>query len=357
MPLIEILVAIIVLSILVFIHELGHFSVAKKLGIGVEEFGLGLPPRLWGKKVGETIYSVNWLPFGGFVKLTGEDPEDESNPKDKAALKKHFWARSKKERAAVLLAGVTMNFLLAVLIISYIFTQGVFVPTEQVHVEKVQENSPAALAGIQDGDVIVSLDGQSITKTETLISLTKEKAGETLPLVVRRGEATLTLTLTPRKDPPPDEGPLGVVISNLEERKYPWYQAPFYGLIEAFRMSYLMLALLGDLVWRLVTFQPIGGDTVAGPIRIIEEVGKASQQGIMSVLNIMGLLSLNLAIFNLLPIPALDGGRLLFVVLEKFIGHKVRPRIELMAHQLGMVFFISLLVLVTINDLLRKFNG
>src|SRR5687767_3578783 len=107
MPLVEILVAIIVLSILVFIHELGHFSVAKKLGIGVEEFGLGLPPRVWGKKIGETIYSFNWLPFGGFVRLTGEDPEEEGKVHDKGKLKKYFWARSKKERAAVLLAGVT----------------------------------------------------------------------------------------------------------------------------------------------------------------------------------------------------------------------------------------------------------
>src|SRR3989338_1812809 len=176
--LITILVFGIVLSILVFVHELGHFLVAKKLGIRVEEFGFGLPPRIWGKRFGETIYSVNWLPIGGFVKLAGEDIEEFDKPLTSEEKRRYFFARSKKERAAVLLAGVTMNFLLAVVIISFIFTQGVFVPTDRVHVEKVLEDSPAALSGLREKDIIVSFAGTPIKTSEDLIKKTREKAGE-----------------------------------------------------------------------------------------------------------------------------------------------------------------------------------
>ena len=354
--LITILVFGIVLSILVFVHELGHFLVAKKLGIRVEEFGFGLPPRIWGKRFGETIYSVNWLPIGGFVKLAGEDIEEFDKPLTSEEKRRYFFARSKKERAAVLLAGVTMNFLLAVVIISFIFTQGVFVPTDRVHIEKVVANGPADAAGIKEKDVIVSFGGQKIKTSEDLIRITKERVEQPMDVVIERSGERVTLNVTPRRNPPKDEGPMGVVISNLEERKYAWYQAPFYGLMEALNISYQMIVSLGTLLWRLLTFQKLSAD-IAGPIGIAQATGQAVQYGVMAVLQLMGILSLNLAIINVLPIPALDGGRLLFVVLEKFIGKRVKPQAERMAHQIGMIFLLALIGLVTINDLLRLFRG
>ena len=370
--LLTILVFIIVLSMLVFVHELGHFMVAKKLGICVEEFGFGLPPRLWGKRIGETVYSINWLPIGGFVKLSGEDEAEvqssilqptslvgkpaQNKTQSSKELRRYFFARSKKERAAVLLAGVTMNFFLAVVIISFIFTQGVFVPTERVHVEKVLEDSPAALSGLREKDIIVSFAGTPIKTSEDLIKKTREKAGEQMSMVVVRDGQELTLIVTPRKDPPSNQGPMGVVITNLEEKKYPWYQAPFYGMKEALNMSYLMIVSLLQLLWRLVTFQPVSAE-VAGPIGIAQATGRAVQYGVMAVLQLMGILSLNLAIINVLPIPALDGGRLLFVVLEKFMGRRIKPQAERMAHQIGMVVLLALIGLVTINDILRLFRG
>ena len=352
---ITVIVFIIVLSILVFIHELGHFLVAKKLGIRVEEFGFGLPPRIKGIKRGETVYSINWLPIGGFVKLSGEDVDEELKI-PQPEIHRYFFARSKKERAAVLLAGVTMNFLLAVVVISYIFTQGVFVPTERVHIDKISDNSPASAAGLQAKDVIISLAGKTIRTSDDLVSTTKAHLGEPIDVQIERAGASLTLTVVPRKDPPKNEGPMGVVISNLEEKKYLWYQAPYYGLIEALKMSYLMISSLAGLLFRLVTFQPAGVE-VAGPIGIAQATGQAVKYGIMAVLQLVGVLSLNLAIINVLPIPALDGGRLLFVVLEKFLGRRVKPQAERVAHQIGMVFLLALILLVTVNDILRLIRG
>lgn len=353
---VTIIVFVLILGILVFIHELGHFTVAKKLGIRVEEFGFGLPPRIWGKKKGETIYSINALPIGGFVRLAGEDPDEISQKLTPTEKRRLFWARSKKERAAVLLAGVTMNFLLAVAIISFIFTQGVYVPTDRVHIEKVIADSPAETAGIKEKDEVISFAGKTIANSEELIQITKENAGKEVILEVDRNGQPFSFTLTPRVDPPADQGPLGIVISNLEERKYPWYQAPFYGTIEALKMSYIMLATFGSLVWRLVTFQAINVD-VAGPIGIAQATGQAVQVGANAVLQLMGILSLNLAIVNLLPIPALDGGRLMFVILEKFLGRRVKPRAELIAHQIGMAFLLALILLITVNDVLRILRG
>ena len=145
-----VLPTLVLLSILVFVHELGHFLVAKKIGVKVEEFGFGLPPRVWGKKFGETIYSINWLPIGGFVRLLGEDVEEEEVIiTSREEKRRYFWARSKKERAAVLLAGVAMNFTLAVIISSFIFMRGVYVPSDRVHVVKVTPGSPADQAGLR----------------------------------------------------------------------------------------------------------------------------------------------------------------------------------------------------------------
>ncbi len=345
----------LILSVLVFVHEFGHFMMAKKIGVKVEEFGFGLPPRIWGIKKGETLYSINWLPIGGFVKLAGEDEQEPlaiSGQLSDKEKKRFFFARNKKERAAILLAGVTMNFILAVIIVSYIFTQGVLTPTDRVHVYKVAADSPASQAGILENDTIIKFDNQTIKNTSDLINITQKRAGEVSNVLVNRGGQELILLLTPRKDPPAGQGPLGVEISNLEEKKYPWYQAPFYGLLETLNMTYLMLVSLGALLFKLITFQPVGAE-VAGPIGIAQATGQAVNYGIMAVLQLAGLLSLNLAIINVLPIPALDGGRLMFVILEKFIGKRIKPRAERVAHQIGMAFLLALIVLVTVNDVLR----
>lgn len=392
--LLTLIVFLIILSLLVLVHELGHFLAAKKFGIKVEEFGFGLPPRILGVNYKGTIYSINWLPIGGFVKLYGEDEEETSLTSDggRPILSKvegeamtpprwtnrAFFAKPKLVRMAVLLAGVTMNFLLAVVVISYIFSQGVFVPTEKVFIREVASGSPAELAGFKVNDEVLVVAGQKITKTEQFVEITKKNVGQEISVEVLRqadnpcakeqkvlgaypglkischGE-NVVVFVTPRASPPKGEGPIGVAISNLEERKYPWYQAPFLGTIEAFKLSGLMVVELEKILVKLITFQPVG-EEVAGPLGIAQATGEAVKFGWIAVLQLLGLLSLNLAVVNILPFPALDGGRLLFVGIEAITGKKVKPRWERWAHQIGMGILLGLIVLVTINDLLRIFK-
>jgi len=359
------------------IHELGHFITAKKLGILVEEFGFGLPPRIWGKKIGETTYSINWLPIGGFVKLYGEDAEEprtkdqELSTKDKKSSefsvlssqleKRAFYSRPVWQRIVVLVAGVAMNFILGIVIISYLFTQGVMVPTDRVHIEKIVSGSPAEVAGLKEKDVILKLRTKNqelktidteIKKSEDLIDTTKEHLGQQIILVVEREGKELELTLTPRKDYPADEGPMGVTISTYEEKKYSLAQAPILGTKEALILSWELVKGIGTTIWKLISFQPVSKD-VAGPIGIAQITGEAVKFGQNAVLELLGLLSLNLAIVNILPFPALDGGRLLFVLIEGATGRRLKATWERYVHQIGMAILLALILLVTINDLIR----
>lgn len=357
------LVFFLILSILVFIHELGHFTVARLIGVHVEEFGFGLPPRIWGKKVGNTVYSVNWLPIGGFVKLSGEDDEEVDKTKMKSLSKKeYFFARSKKERVAILLAGVTMNFLLAWGITTYLLTQGVYQTTGRVHIVKVVPSSPAQQAGLQPNDTIIKVytpnleSEQAIHVPGDLVQYVKLHAGEHLKFAIGRGNSTLTVDMVPRKVYPPDQGPTGISISDLELHTYPISEAPVEGLKETLTRAKDMLAGIGTLLWRLAQLKPAGAD-VAGPIGIAQVTGQAVKFGFNAVLEFMSILSLNLAVLNALPIPALDGGRVLFVFLEKILGRRVRPAFERSTHQIGMIILLFLVLLISINDILRIAHG
>ncbi|MBI3577051.1 RIP metalloprotease RseP [Candidatus Gottesmanbacteria bacterium] len=350
--LLTVLTFFLVLSILVFIHELGHFLAAKYFGVGVEEFGFGLPPRIIGKKIKGTMYSLNWLPIGGFVKLAGEDDDESQKVKGKRQkFGKFFWARSKKERAVILIAGVFMNFVLAVGITTFLIHQGVNEPAGRVHVEKVQPGTPAQKAGLEPGDII-----QSFHTAKDLIDDTKKHAGQKVTLTVLRDGKELTLSLTPRKDPPPGEGAMGVVISDLEKKTYPLSEAPWKAIQINLERARDMLVSLGSTLWRLVTLQPLRAE-VAGPIGIAQVTGEAVKFGFKAVLELMSILSLNLAVLNILPFPALDGGRLAFVFVEKLIGRKIRPAFERSTHQIGMIILFILILLVSLNDILRLARG
>lgn len=366
--LLTLIVFFTILSILVFVHELGHFFAAKKFGIKVEEFGFGLPPRLWGKKRGETVYSINWLPIGGFVKLLGEDAEDELKDQRSKIRKKDqkraFYARPIWQRTIVLCAGVAMNFLLAVVVISYLFTRGVMVPTNRVHVEKVLPDTPAEAIELQKGDIIKKLKAQNadsktdekvISEGSDLIQFTKAHLGQVLIITIDRAGQELSFSIIPRKIYGQNEGPMGIIISNYEKKIYPVWEAPVKGLIESLSISWEIAKGIGKTLWKLVTLQNLSKD-VAGPIGIAQMTGEAIKFGQGAVLEMLGLLSLNLAIVNILPFPALDGGRLLFVFIEASTGRRVRAKWERIIHQIGMIVLLSLLFLVTVNDLMRIFG-
>jgi len=352
--LLTIVVFIVILSILIFVHEFGHFIVAKKTGMKIEEFGFGYPPRIWGKKIGETIYSINALPIGGFVKILGEELGEKVVKEDE---KKTFYSKSKKARTAVLLAGVLMNFLLAVVAFSIIYTKiGIPTKTEKVSIVGIAENSPAAEAGFKLGDVVISVDGEKIKSNESFIQATEEKAGQEMLIGIERGEESLTLLITPREDPPEGEGPLGVVISQMEMKFYPFWQMPIRGSIEGFKEAFawtrLVLGAFGGMIIRLFTAGEMPRD-IAGPVGIFQITSSAVQSGYLAVLQFLGILSVNLAILNILPFPALDGGRLVFIGYEVVTGRRPKPSLERWINTVGMVFLIFLLFLVTINDIAR----
>lgn len=360
---ITIIAFILILSILVLIHEFGHFMVAKKLGIKVEEFGFGFPPRVWGYKRGETIYSINLLPFGGFVKLYGEDAagggslkkqDEEEKFKD---VKRAFFARPAWQRAIIVFAGVVMNFALAVVIISYLFaTQGVAIPGKNIRLVQVIHNSPASTAGLKIGDYITSIDGQKLNDTQAFVKETRKNVGKEVSLTVKRGDKSFTVSLVPRKVYPKNEGPIGIGISNVEVKKYKWYEAPFYGTYEALKFSYLIAKGLEDMVANFVLHgtKPTG---VAGPVGVAQLTGQAVTLGFNATLWFMALLSLNLAVLNVLPIPALDGGRLFFILIELVTRKKVNQKYESYAHAAGLIVLLGFLVLVTVLDVLRLVSG
>lgn len=342
---------LVILTILVLIHECGHFIAARLIGVRVEEFGLGLPPQIWGRKFGETVYSINWLPIGGFVRLAGEDAEKDQKSK------KYFCARSKKERAVILSAGVFMNFLLAVGITMFLLVHGVKEPVGRVHVETVMAGTPAAAAGFAVGDIITDLPGfHNPTTTNQIIQYTKTNAGKKIDITILRAGGEYHLSLIPRVNPPPGQGPMGIAISNLELHRYTLLEAPGKALGITLSRARDMLVSLGTTVARLAALKAPQAE-VAGPIGIAQVTGQAVKFGWEAVLEFAGILSLNLAVLNILPIPALDGGRLAFVFLEKIFRKRVNPIFERNAHQIGMIILFALIILVSINDIIRLAHG
>ena len=361
--LVTIVAFILILSLLVLIHELGHFLLAKRFGIKVEEFGFGFPPRVFGKRIGETLYSINLLPVGGFVKLYGEDAAGGgkvggAKVKNKNYdLKRAFFARSAWQRALIVLAGVVMNFLLAVVLISYLFaTQGVSIPGKTVRIVEVLKDGPSYVAGIKNDDIILSINAKMVEKNEDFIAETKAHLGEAVTVRVKRGEKIIAITLIPRLESPKGEGPLGVGISNIEIKKYSWYEAPFFGTVEALKFSYLIGKGLFDMLINLVLHgqKPTG---VAGPVGVAQLTGQAVSYGFNATMWFVALLSLNLAVLNVLPIPALDGGRLFFILIEMVTRKKINQRYEAYAHAVGLVVLLGLIVLITVFDVVRIFSG
>jgi len=359
------LIFLLILSVLVLIHEAGHYFVAKRLGVKVEEFGFGFPPRVFGKKIGETIYSINLLPIGGFVKLYGEDevgggkiPVQSSKFKVQSKdIKRAFFARPVWQRASIVLAGVIMNFVLAVVIVSYLFAiVGVPTPAKHVIVQAVVSNSPADKAGLKQGDTILALNGEKITETVQLINDTKKHLGETISLQIQDAQNHLkTVMLMPRVKSPASEGAMGVAIAKAKITKYPWYQAPFVGTQEVLNESWLILKGLGQAINQAAVQHQVPKG-LAGPIGIEQLTGTFVKEGINSILFWVSVLSLNLAILNVLPIPALDGGRLFFILIEGITGKKVNPQFEAYTHAIGMALLFSLIFFISAREIVLLIN-
>ncbi len=356
-----VIVFIIILALLVFVHELGHFLVAKRYGVKVEEFGFGFPPRIWGIKRGGTLYSLNWIPLGGFVKILGEDGEEKENPNSFAHKK--IWQRS-----SILAAGVIMNILLAIALAGLGYTIGL--PTAiddaqeaagaQVQIVAVAADSPAALAGIKAGDTVVSLQSQDspqikeISRAADFQDFANQHKGQEILLHLRRGQQVFAVEATPRANPPTGEGPLGVALARVVIQSYPWQRAIFEGGAAVLSLTWATLAGLGHLLWQLVWHTRVVGE-LTGPVGIFSLTGQAAQLGFVYLLQLTVILSINLAIVNIMPWPALDGGRLLFLLIEKIKGRPIKQTLEKAIHTIGFVLLILLMVLVTLRDIVKIF--
>ncbi|MGI5840634.1 MAG: M50 family metallopeptidase [Patescibacteria group bacterium] len=348
----NVIIFIVALSILVLVHEFGHYFAAKRTKVKVEEFGLGLPPRITGKKIGETIFSLNWLPIGGFCKLYGEDGGGEGN---RAFNNKNPW-----QKMLIVLGGVLMNLFLAVVIFTIVYAiLGVPSETDRVKVVGVAPESPAAIAGLEEEDWIIKVGEEVIESPDELTNEVEKYKGESVELLVESGGHEKTVTVEVRENPPEGEGGMGVAISNTEMVKVPWYQ--FYkGIVAGFEEAYFWGKIIVGGVASMVGGLLSGNvpKDVSGPIGMFEATSTIKEsQGMLAVVHFFGVVSVNLAVVNVLPFPALDGGRIIFVLYELISGRKANQRVESIINSIGMVILLGLIVLITAGDIARLINN
>jgi regulator of sigma E protease len=346
---------IVVLGLLVFVHELGHFAVAKWAGIRVEEFGFGFPPRMLTLfKRGETEYTLNWLPVGGFVRMVGESGGDVTDPRS-------FASKSKLARAAVLVAGSTMNMLLPVILFAIVAMMGVpdGDPTGRVEVVGVETGSPAAEAGIQPGDEILFVGNQRVMDVGQLQALVQRFEGREVMVDVQRDGEMLDFALQPRQLDEQESAKIGVAIINQREIvRHDPFNALVMGVRQTAAVFVLMIQGFSNLIGGLFTGATDAG-AVAGPLGIAQATGEIARTGrLENLINFAAFLSINLAIINMLPIPALDGGRLLFIGVEALRGGKrISPEREGLVHLVGMLLLLGLMAFISIIDVQRIIGG
>lgn len=352
---------IIVLGVLILIHELGHFIAAKKAGVKVEEFAFGFPPRIWSKKRGETTYVINAIPIGGYVKMLGE--------LEKSSDKRAFENQSRWRRFVISIAGVTANVILAWLILTIGFIIGMAplvsspdaIPGKKISTEivvaEVVKDSPADKAGFAQGAYISSATTNGGTTNFTSISqfsrFTASHRGETVVFNYKIDNKTSNKEVTLSKDKEASLGVLGIEHSIV---RVPWYKAPYVALRETYKITELTVIFLKDFFVKLFSTGKVA-EGVGGPVAIYVMTGAVVKIGIMAILQFIALLSINLALINILPFPALDGGRILFIILEAIARKKiVKEKVEQIIHTVGFALLILLIVLITYKDVVNLFK-
>ena len=345
----EVLVTILqfmaVLAAVVLVHEFGHFATAKAFGVKVNEFGFGFPPRLLGVRKGETVYTFNLIPLGGFVKLEGE--QDPTAPRS-------FASKGTGTRFIVLVAGVVMNVVLGIVLLSAFF---MFAAAE-FRVGKVEPGSPAEIAGVLEGDTIIEMNGSSLHDFDDLLERVNRNRGQEIVWLIEREEERHLIRLTPREDPPEDQGPTGISrISITGSQQGSPTRNPLEAIGLGFTRTWLFPKAVKDAIVDWVADD--GAVPFAGPVGIAQGTGEVAREfGIFYLIPLAAGLSLALAISNILPIPPLDGGHIVFVVLEwARRGKRIPPEKQGMVHMVGLAGLLTLLVVVSYNDILRIIEG
>lgn len=346
------LATIIVLGVLIFVHELGHFLVAKLFGVRVDAFSLGFPPKLLHKKIGDTDYRLSVIPLGGYVKLFGENPNDEVPPELEPVSFSHhpLW-----HRFLIVMAGPTFNLFFAVLALFLVFTFS-GIPYLTTEIGGVKEGSPAARAGLERGDKILSVSGQAVSRWEDLSRIIRQSEQHPLKLLVERGDAVRQVWVTPERMETTDifGSKVSALIIGISSAEQPVIErvGPVRALVEGgvytVRLTWLTVQSVYKLILREVPLESIGG-----PILIAQVAGKQAEMGAAHLLQFMAALSVNLFLLNLLPIPVLDGGHLFFFLVEAIRGKPVPVQHREMAQGLGLMLILALMILVFYQDILR----
>lgn len=373
------ILAFLSLIILMIIHEFGHFIIAKKFGVKVEEFGIGYPPRLFGKKFGETIYSINLLPLGAFVRIYGEEGGVE-NYRSFSNLK--IW-----KRVLIVIGGVAAFWIAAMIIFSVVFALGAEIPIgdsdikeltdSQVRVISVSSGSPAEISGLIPGDILLKAESRGyeslpagrqvqagpetvdIVKIKDFQDFTERRAGGEIIITVQRGSEILQLPLSPRVSPPVGQGPVGVNLGRMATliEKYPWYTAPLQGIRYTWQITFESLKGIYLVFSNLLTGKGAPeGASFAGPLGITVFLANAASYGAGFFLYFIGLISVFVAIFNLFPIPALDGGKLIFLAIEKIKGKPVSVKVEQSITVTFFLILIALSIFITVKFDIPRFT-
>ena len=372
--------AIIVLGILIFVHEFGHFIIAKLFNVKVEKFSLGFGPKLIGKQIGETEYLLSAFPLGGYVKMFGEggviegdapktvddtektydeessEPVDDAPELTEAEKARSFAHKPPLVRIAIVMAGPVFNLVFAWLIFILLCMLGV--PTVTARIGEVLKDKPAARAGVLKGDVVTAINGKGITQWDEIAGMIAASKGQPVNLTVKRGDETLQFTITP--EPRVSKNLFGESVKGhavgiaaageiVTEKSNP-FQAVIRGSQQTWKVIDLTVMSLVKMIQRVVPM-----DSVGGPIMIAKMAGETAQMGASSFLAFMALLSINLGVLNLLPVPVLDGGHLFFFFCELVIGRPVSQKVREYAQQIGLFLLLSLMVLAFYNDIVRYF--
>lgn len=346
--------ALVGLGILILVHEFGHFIVAKKTGVGVLTFSLGFGPKLFRKKVGETEYALSAFPLGGYVKMVGEDPEEEVQAMD---VRKSFSHQGLAKRAAIVFAGPLFNLILAVVIFCGIF-MAFGAPVLSTRVAGVEPGSPAAQAGLQKGDRILAVNGETIRNWEELSTRIRESQGNILKLRVQKSDREVEVPVQPTRravknvfEEEKITWAIGIISEVTIEKSSPW-RASWQAVSKTWEYSVLTLVALYKMVLGDVSPKNLGG-----PLLIAQMAGQQAREGLINFLFFIAVLSINLGVLNLLPIPVLDGGHLLFFLIESVIGRPVKVKYRERAQQVGIFLLILVMIYAFYNDIARFFDG
>ena len=342
----------VVLGILIFVHELGHFLVAKRTGVTVLRFSLGFGPKLFGITRGTTEYCLSLIPLGGYVKMLGEESEEELSEQDRAGA---FSEQGVWKRLLIVLAGPLMNFVTAIVIFTFLFAVS-GIRELAPDVGSVNPGSPAEQAGLQSGDRVISINGNPIRVWEDIPEYIEKVGPSPLDLRIKRSDSEISVTVTPTITEVKNlfgetiKRPLiGIAPSEtMIVRSVNPLAAGYYALAKTYDLSRLFFLTVVKLVERIVPLNTLGG-----PILIAQMAGKQAQKGVLELLNFMALISVNLAVLNLLPVPVLDGGHIFFFLIEAVLGRPLSLKKIEIAQKVGLVALLSLMVVVFYNDIMR----